>query len=139
MPTWLTYDEIAERRRISRLSAHKLVRRNKWERRPMGHGSPLVQVLVPPTRSCASGRSSALPIVGAQRPGGSAPNAPRSSAADQRPGLPSAIAFRGVRAGTLDDTSCLRATAHFWTRSAQPWVLCCLRTGRGSRHSQWTR
>lgn len=47
MPTWLTYDEIAERRRISRLSAHKLVRRNKWERRPMGDGSPLVQVLVP--------------------------------------------------------------------------------------------
>ena len=28
-----------------------------------------------------------------------------------------------VRAGTLDDTSWLRPTAHFWTRSAQPWVV----------------
>ena len=28
-----------------------------------------------------------------------------------------------VRAGTLDDTSWLRPTVHFWTRSAQPWVL----------------
>jgi hypothetical protein len=27
-----------------------------------------------------------------------------------------------VRAGTLDDTSWLRPTMHFWTRSAQPWV-----------------
>jgi hypothetical protein len=32
-------------------------------------------------------------------------------------------AFRGVRAGTLDDTFWLRPTAHFWTRSAQPWVV----------------
>ena len=31
-------------------------------------------------------------------------------------------AFR-VRAGTLDDTSWLRPTVHFWTRSAQPWVV----------------
>jgi hypothetical protein len=30
---------------------------------------------------------------------------------------------RIVRAGTLDDTSWLRPTAHFWTRSAQPWVV----------------
>jgi hypothetical protein len=28
-----------------------------------------------------------------------------------------------VRAGTLDDTFWLRPTAHFWTRSAQPWVV----------------
>ena len=28
-----------------------------------------------------------------------------------------------MRAGTLDDTSWLRPTAHFWTRSAQPWVV----------------
>ena len=28
-----------------------------------------------------------------------------------------------VRAGTLDDTSWLRPTAHLWTRSAQPWVI----------------
>ena len=31
--------------------------------------------------------------------------------------------FRTVRAGTLDDTSWLRPTAHFWTRSKQPWVV----------------
>jgi hypothetical protein len=30
--------------------------------------------------------------------------------------------FVALRAGTLDDTSWLRPTAHFWTRSAQPWV-----------------
>ena len=29
---------------------------------------------------------------------------------------------RRVRAGTLDDTSWLRPTAHFWTRNKQPWV-----------------
>ena len=29
---------------------------------------------------------------------------------------------RRVRAGTLDDTSWLRPTLHFWTRSKQPWV-----------------
>jgi hypothetical protein len=29
---------------------------------------------------------------------------------------------RVVRGGTLDDTSWLRPTTHFWTRSAQPWV-----------------
>jgi len=28
-----------------------------------------------------------------------------------------------VRAGTLDDTSWLRPTVHFWTRSMQPWVV----------------
>jgi hypothetical protein len=28
-----------------------------------------------------------------------------------------------VRAGTLDDTSWLRPTAHFWTRSKQPWIV----------------
>ena len=28
-----------------------------------------------------------------------------------------------VRAGTLDDTSWVRPTVHFWTRRAQPWVL----------------
>jgi len=30
---------------------------------------------------------------------------------------------RRVRAGTLDDTAWLRPTAHFWTRSKQPWVV----------------
>jgi hypothetical protein len=29
---------------------------------------------------------------------------------------------RRVRAGTLDDASWLRPTAHFWTRSKQPWI-----------------
>jgi hypothetical protein len=29
---------------------------------------------------------------------------------------------RVVRGGTLDDTSWLRPSAHFWIRSAQPWV-----------------
>ena len=32
-------------------------------------------------------------------------------------------AFRGVRAGSLDDTSWLRPAAHIWTRSKQPWVV----------------
>jgi hypothetical protein len=32
------------------------------------------------------------------------------------------IVIRGVRAGTLDDRSWLRPTAHFFTRSKQPWV-----------------
>ena len=30
--------------------------------------------------------------------------------------------YRGLRAGTLDDTSWINATAHFWTRSKQPWI-----------------
>jgi hypothetical protein len=30
--------------------------------------------------------------------------------------------IRFIRAGTLDDTSWLRPTVHFWTRSAQSWV-----------------
>ena len=30
--------------------------------------------------------------------------------------------IRRVRGGTLDDTSWLKPTAHFWTRSKQPWV-----------------
>jgi hypothetical protein len=29
---------------------------------------------------------------------------------------------RRVRAGTLDDTSWLRPTVHFWVRGKQPWV-----------------
>jgi hypothetical protein len=39
-----------------------------------------------------------------------------------RPGTAPPGTFVGMRAGTLDDTSWLRPTAHFWTRSAQPWV-----------------
>jgi hypothetical protein len=30
--------------------------------------------------------------------------------------------LRRVRSGTLDDTSWLRPTAHYWTRSKQPWI-----------------
>jgi hypothetical protein len=30
--------------------------------------------------------------------------------------------LRSVRSGTLDDTSWLRPTMHFWTRSKQPWI-----------------
>jgi len=29
---------------------------------------------------------------------------------------------RVVQAGTLDDTSWLHPTVHFWTRNAQPWI-----------------
>jgi hypothetical protein len=36
---------------------------------------------------------------------------------------PEDVTVRRVRAGTLDDTSWLRPTAHFWTRSKQPWVV----------------
>ena len=39
-----------------------------------------------------------------------------------KPGTALPGTFVAVRAGTLDDTSWLRPTAHFWTRSAQPWV-----------------
>ncbi len=40
-----------------------------------------------------------------------------------KPGSTTVDALRIVRAGTLDDTSWVRPTAHFWTRSAQPWVV----------------
>ncbi|MDN3566010.1 GFA family protein [Paeniroseomonas aquatica] len=40
-----------------------------------------------------------------------------------RPGTAPPGGFVAVRAGTLDDTSWLRPTAHFWTRSVQPWVV----------------
>ena len=90
------------------------------------------------SRGASRGRSSALPIAGARRPGGSAPNAPRSSAADQ----------------SLDCHHQLR----FAVCGPAPWMIppgygrrlisghaarspgsCCLQTDRGSRHSQRTR
>jgi hypothetical protein len=40
-----------------------------------------------------------------------------------QPGAAPGERIRRVRAGTLDDTSWLRPTAHFWTRSKQPWVI----------------
>ncbi len=39
-----------------------------------------------------------------------------------KPGTAPPSGFVAVRAGTLDDTSWLRPTAHFWTRSAQSWI-----------------
>jgi hypothetical protein len=41
---------------------------------------------------------------------------------DPRAGTWRSDAVRVIRGGTLDDTSWLRPTIHFWTRSAQPWV-----------------
>jgi hypothetical protein len=40
-----------------------------------------------------------------------------------KPGTAPPTTFVAVRAGMLDDTSWLRLTAHFWMRSAQPWVV----------------
>jgi hypothetical protein len=40
-----------------------------------------------------------------------------------QPGAAQAELVRRVRCGTLDDTSWLRPTTHFWTRSKQPWVV----------------
>lgn len=42
---------------------------------------------------------------------------------EPRPGTWQPRDVRAVRAGSLDDTSWLRPTIHFWTRSAQPWVV----------------
>jgi hypothetical protein len=39
-----------------------------------------------------------------------------------KPGSVTADLLRRVRAGTLDDTSWLHPTAHFFTRSKQPWI-----------------
>jgi hypothetical protein len=41
-----------------------------------------------------------------------------SSLYSHRESMPEVI---GVRAGTLDDSSDLKITAHIWTKSAQPW------------------
>ena len=40
-----------------------------------------------------------------------------------KPGTEPAGYTRIVRGGTLDDTSWLRPTTHFWTRNKQPWVV----------------
>jgi len=40
-----------------------------------------------------------------------------------QPGVAPDGMIRRVRAGTLDDNSWLRPTAHFWTRNKQPWVI----------------
>lgn len=39
--------------------------------------------------------------------------------------MPGGAAYpnRNIKPGTLDDSSWLRPTVHFWTRSAQPWVV----------------
>ena len=40
-----------------------------------------------------------------------------------RPGTKHPGTVRVVRGGTLDDTSWVRPTTHYWTRSAQPWLV----------------
>jgi hypothetical protein len=40
-----------------------------------------------------------------------------------RPNTQAPGTVRVIRAGTLDDTSWVRPTIHFWTRSRQPWVV----------------
>ena len=40
-----------------------------------------------------------------------------------KPGSATSGTPRVVRAGTLDDTSWLRPTVHFWTRSKQSWIV----------------
>ena len=40
-----------------------------------------------------------------------------------RPGTKRPGTVRVVRGGTLDDTSWVRPTTHYWTRSAQPWLV----------------
>jgi hypothetical protein len=40
-----------------------------------------------------------------------------------KPGTAPAGTVFALRSGALDDTSWLRPTIHFWTRSAQPWVM----------------
>jgi hypothetical protein len=40
-----------------------------------------------------------------------------------RPGTQAPGMVRVIRAGTLDDTSWVRPTIHFWTDSRQPWVV----------------
>jgi hypothetical protein len=40
-----------------------------------------------------------------------------------KPGSAPPGTLRFVRVGTLDDTSWVRPTVHFWTRSAQLWIL----------------
>lgn len=40
-----------------------------------------------------------------------------------RPGTKPPGMVRVVRGGTLDDTAWVRPTTHYWTRSAQPWLV----------------
>ena len=53
---WMTYREIAETRGIDLASARTLVRRNRWERRRVGDGTALMQVLVPGDKVTARDR-----------------------------------------------------------------------------------
>jgi hypothetical protein len=40
-----------------------------------------------------------------------------------KPGTTPPGTIFALRAGTLDDTAWMRPTVHFWTRSAQPWII----------------
>jgi hypothetical protein len=42
---------------------------------------------------------------------------------DPRPDTKGPGLVRAVRGGTFDDTSWIKPTTHFWTRSAQKWVM----------------
>ena len=74
------------------------------------------------TRGPSRARSNAKPTAGARSLGGSAPICGTWIWSGSKPDPATSDAVR-VRAGTLDDTSWLRPTAHFGTRSARPWVV----------------
>lgn len=57
---WMTYGEIATHRGISRQIAVRLVQRHKWQRRPVGDDTPLVQALVPEDKLTPTGHARTL-------------------------------------------------------------------------------
>lgn len=61
--TWLSYDDIADRLRITPASARNLVRRKRWQRRPGNDGRARIavpdDVLCAPTGGTTSGASMA--------------------------------------------------------------------------------
>jgi hypothetical protein len=66
---WLSFPELAEARGISIVSAGRLVRRRKWERRPGNDGT--VRILVPAGEDTRSdGRSDSRPDSRSGRPDG---------------------------------------------------------------------
>ena len=75
------------------------------------------------TRGPSRARSNAKPTAGARSPGGSARIAAHMDLQRSKARANYTRDALRVRAGTLDDTSWLRPTAHFRTRSARPWVV----------------
>jgi hypothetical protein len=89
------------------------------------------------TRGAIRGRSSALPIADVLRPGGSAPNAPRSSAADQSLACHQQLRF--AVCGPARWTTPLGCDRRLISgHAARSPGSCCLQMDRGSRHSQRT-